>query len=66
MRTFGALFIGGVTGIMILKFLFTILFPLFGFFLGLFATAVKIIVFGAIAYFVYTLIRGRKRREAEV
>lgn len=66
MRTFGALFIGGVTGIMILKLLFTLLFPLLGFIVGLFAMAMKIILFGAIAYFVYTLIRDRKRRGAEV
>jgi hypothetical protein len=65
MRTFGALFLGGVTGIVILKLLATLLFPLLGFMIGLFGMAVKIILFGAIAYFVYTLIRGRRRHEAE-
>lgn len=65
MRTFGALFIGGVAGIAILKLLATLIFPLLGFMFGLMGMAVKIILFGAIAYFVYTLIRGRKRRDAE-
>lgn len=65
MRTFGALFVGGVTGIVILKLLVTLLFPLFGFMVGLIGMAFKIVLFGAIAYFVYTLLRGRKERRAE-
>lgn len=64
MRTFGALFVGGVTGIVILKLLATLLFPLLGFMVGLVGMAFKIVLFGAIAYFVYTLLRGRRDREA--
>jgi hypothetical protein len=63
MRTFGALFVGGVTGIVILKLLATLLFPLLGFMVGLVGMAFKIVLFGAIAYFVYTLLRGRRDRE---
>jgi hypothetical protein len=66
MRTFGALFVGGVTGILILKLLAALFFPLLGFLVGLFGMAMKIVFFGVIAYFVYTLIRGRRRREVEV
>lgn len=65
MRTFGALFVGGVTGIVILKLLATLLFPLLGFMVGLIGMAFKIVLFGAIAYFVYTLLRGRRERRAE-
>jgi hypothetical protein len=63
MRTIGALFVGGVTGIVILKLLATLLFPLLGFMVGLVGMAFKIVLFGAIAYFVYTLLRGRRDRE---
>jgi hypothetical protein len=63
MRTFGALFVGGVTGIVILKLLATLLFPLLGFMIGLVGMLFKILLFGAIAYFVYTLIKGKRERE---
>lgn len=63
MRTFGALFVGGVTGIVILKLLATLLFPLLGFMVGLVGMVFKILLFGAIAYFVYTLIKDKRERE---
>jgi hypothetical protein len=65
MRTFGAMLFGGVAGIVILKLLAALLFPFLGFMMGLFGMAMKILIFGAIAYFVYTLIRGRRKREAD-
>jgi hypothetical protein len=66
MRAFGALFVGGITGIVILKLLATLLFPLLGFMVGLVGMAFKIVLFGTIAYFVYTLLKGRRDRSAEV
>lgn len=62
MRSFGALFVGGVTGILILKVLGALLFP----FLGLMGLVLKITLFGVVAYLVYTLLRGRRKKAEEV
>lgn len=60
MRTFGALAVGGLAGIVILKLLAAMVFPIFGIMFGLVATMVKVALWVAIGYFVYTLIRGRR------
>ena len=66
MRNFGALALGGIAGIVILKLLAALVFPLFGFMFGIVGTVVKLALWIAIGYFVYTLIRGRRKDAAEV
>lgn len=66
MRTFGAMALGGVAGILLLKLLAALVFPLFGMVVGVLGMVMKIAFWGAIAYFVYTLIRGRRKETAEV
>lgn len=65
MRTFAALTVAGVAGIVLLKLLATLIFPLFGLLIGLLATTVKFALVAAVIFFVYSLIRKRKEeREA--
>ena len=65
MRTFGALALGGLAGIVILKLLAAMVFPIFGIMFGLMATMVKVALWVAIGYFIYTLIRGRRSQTTE-
>jgi hypothetical protein len=65
MRTVAGLFVGGVAAVVALKLLFGLVLPVMGFFFGLLWLAVKLAVVVAIGYFVYSLVRGRKR-ELEV
>lgn len=65
MRSFGALMVGGVTGIVILKLLAMLVFPLFGFMVGLVGMALKIVFWGAIAWFVWRMLKGPRRSGAE-
>ena len=51
---------------MILKFLLALIFPLFGLVFGVVGTVLKVGLWIAVGYFVYTLIRGRRRDAAEV
>jgi hypothetical protein len=65
MRSFGALMVGGVAGIFILKLLATLLFPLFGFMVGIVGLALKVLFWAAIVYFVWRVLRGPRRSPAE-
>lgn len=65
MRTFGAMAIGGLAGIVALKLLATMLLPLFGLVFGVVGMLLKIGMWVAIGYVVYTLIKGRRREQAE-
>lgn len=64
MRTFATLSIAGVTGILLLKLLATIIFPLLGLLFGLLAMTVKFALIAAVAFFVYSMIRRRKEEPA--
>jgi hypothetical protein len=64
MRSFGALMVGGVAGLLIMKLLAALLFPLFGLMVGLVGTALKLLFWGAIAYFVWRMLKGPRRSEA--
>ena len=66
MRNFGALALGGVAGIVILKLVATMFMPLLGAAFGLLAFMVKIGLWVAVGYFIYTLLRGRNKDTAEV
>ena len=61
MRTFAAVAVSGVVGLMLLK----LLFPLLAMFVGLLGLAFKVLLFGLIAYFIYSLVRGKKRETHE-
>ena len=63
MRTFATVSFAGITGILLLKLLATILFPLLGLFLGLLAMTVKFALIAAVAFFVYS--RFRRHREEQ-
>ena len=61
MRTVAGLFVGGVVAVIALKLIFGLVLPVVGFFFGLLFLAIKLAIVVAIGYFVYSLIRGRKR-----
>ena len=65
MRTFAAVFVGGALGLLLLKLLLGLVGPLLAMLFGLFALAFKLVLFCVVAYFVYSLIRGRKREREE-
>lgn len=53
----------GLSGVVLLKLFATILLPMMGLLMGLFALTVKVALVAAIAFFVYTMVR---RRDSEV
>jgi hypothetical protein len=57
MRTFAAVAVSGALGLLLIKMLF----PLFAMLFGLMALAFKVLLFGLVAYFIYSLVRGKKR-----
>ena len=57
MRTFGAVAISGALGLILLKMLFPLLAMVFGFMM----LAFKVLLFALVAYFIYSLVRGKKR-----
>ena len=64
MKTFASLTVAGVAGILLLKLLTALLFPLLGLFVGLLAMTVKFALIAAVIFFVYSMIK--KRKEADV
>ena len=58
MKTLAAVLVGGVLGLVLLKF---VLGPV----LALLMLVVKLALLAALAYFIYTLVRGRKRPREE-
>lgn len=65
MRMFGAMALGGLAGLVVLKVLGALLLPLFGMVFGLFGLLMKVGLWIAIGYLVYTLLRGRRRKPAQ-
>lgn len=65
MHALGMAAIGGLAGIVILKLLAALILPLFGFMFGTIGFVMKIGLWIAIGYLVYTLLRGRKRDHRE-
>ena len=66
MKKFAAVFVGGALGVVLLKLLFGLVLPLFGMLFGFVALAFKVLIFGLIAYFIYSLIRGKRRAAEDV
>lgn len=63
MRTFAAMSVAGLTGVMLFKLLVTVFFPLLGVVFGLIAMTVKFALIAAVAFFIYSLIKKRKEEE---
>ena len=67
MRAFLTISIAGATGLVVLKLLAMIMFPLIAVIVGLFAMTVKFALIAAVVFFFFTLFRRfREKREAEV
>lgn len=64
MKTFAALTVTGVAGILLFKLLAALIFPLFGLFIGLMIMTVKFALVAAVIFFVYSMFK--KRREADL
>lgn len=64
MKTFASLTVAGVAGILLLKLLTALVFPVLGLFVGLLAMTVKFAVIAAVIFFVYSMIK--KRKEADL
>jgi hypothetical protein len=64
MRTFGALFIGGVAAIVVFKLVAMLVFPLVALLFGLMGMAIKVALVVGICWLVYNLVRGRKHEPA--
>ena len=65
MHALGMAAIGGLAGLVILKLLAALVLPLFGFMFGMIGLVMKIGLWIAIGYLVYTLLRGRRRAHHE-
>ena len=66
MKKFAAVFVGGALGVVLLKLLFGLIMPLFAIVFGFMALAFKVLIFGLIAYFIYSLIRGKRRTQEDM
>lgn len=64
MRTLGTMFVGGIAALLVLKLFAGLVLPLIGLLFGLVAMALKIAIVAAIGYFVYSLVRDRKRESS--
>jgi hypothetical protein len=62
---FAAWFVGGALGLLLIKLVLGLVGPLLAMLFGLFALAIRIALFAAVAWFVYSLVRGRKREREE-
>ncbi|MCG6987112.1 MAG: hypothetical protein LJF06_02850 [Gemmatimonadetes bacterium] len=65
MRTFAAIAMAGVAGVVLFKLVTALVFPLLGLFVGLLAMTVKLALIAAVIFFVYSMIKKRKEAEAD-
>lgn len=65
MKTFAALTVAGVAGLVVLKLLAALLLPMLGLLFGLVALTMKLALIAALGFFVYSMIkRGRNKAAA--
>ena len=64
MKTFAALTVAGVAGLVLLKLLAAVLLPALGLLLGLVALTMKLALVAAVGYFVYSMIRKSRNKAA--
>ena len=65
MKTFAAVAVAGVAGVVIFKLLAGLIFPILGLFMGLLAMTVKLALIAAVIFFIYSMIKKRKEAEAD-
>jgi hypothetical protein len=65
MRTFARVAVVGVAGFTVLKLFTTILIPALGMLFGLLALTMKIAVFAAVVYFIWSLVRPARSESDE-
>lgn len=65
MRTFAAIAVAGVAGVVLFKLVTALVFPLLGLFVGLLAMTVKLALIAAVIFFIYSMIKKRKEAEAD-
>jgi len=64
MKTFASVSVAGVLGLLLLKFLWAVVVPALGLFLGLLALTMKLALWAAVIWFVLSLLRRRKEQSA--
>lgn len=64
MRTLAPVAFAAISGVVLWKLFATILLPMLGVLIGLIGMTLKLAMIGAVAYFIYSMIRKRKA-EAE-
>ena len=64
MKTFDALTVTGVAGILLFKLFAALIFPILGLIVGLLVMTVKFALIAAVIFFIYSMIK--KRKEADV
>lgn len=64
MKTFAALTVAGVAGLVVLKLLAALLLPMLGLFLGLVALTMKLALIAALGFFVYSMIKKGRNKAA--
>ncbi len=60
MKSFAKVAVATASSIVLFKLFATILFPMFGLFLGLLAITVKIALLAAVVFFIYSMIKKRE------
>lgn len=60
MRYLAPVGIAAISGVILWKLLATIVLPLLGILFGLFLTAMKVALIGAVIFFIYSMIRKRR------
>jgi uncharacterized protein involved in cysteine biosynthesis len=64
MKSFAALTVAGVAGLVLLKILAAVLLPVLGIVVGMVALTMKVALMAAIGFFVYSMVRKRVRSSA--
>lgn len=64
MKTFAALTVTGVVGMLLFKLLASLFLPVLGLVFGILAMVVKFALIAAVIFFIYSMLK--KRREADV
>lgn len=64
MKTFAALTVAGVAGLVVLKLFAALLLPVLGLFFGLVALTMKLALIAALGFFVYSMIKKGRNKAA--
>ena len=63
MRSFAGMFVGGIAALLLFKLFAGLVLPLIALVMGLVGVAFKVALFVAIGWFVYSLVRSRRREQ---